>query len=363
MTICLVGGTRPELIKLLPVLDELRRKRLDFFVIHTGQHYSRELSQIFFEELGIPEPEYNLKVGSGTHAEQTAESLKGIESVLLKEKPEFLLMEGDTNSALAGALAAAKLDIFVGHIEAGLRSWERDLPEELNRTLIDHCSDLLFAPTTNAKNNLIHEGIADEKIWVTGNTIIDAVQRFKKQSLKKGTHKKLGFEKNRYFLITLHRSYLIDKPNVFKEVLRGVKLAVQKFGFQAIFPVHPRSEKILRKLKMDLAGITVIPPLGYLDFLELEQNAALIFTDSGGIQEEACYLRVPVVTLRKATERPESVDVGANMVSGWDAKNILRCTDEMMKSKRDWVNPFGDGKAGKKIVEVIETTSQQKVYK
>jgi len=267
----IILGTRPEIIKMLPVIQELERQGLNHFIIHTGQHYSYNMDQIFFEDLSLPKPRYNLNVGSGTHAEETAKILTGVEKVLLKEKPDVVLVEGDTTSVLAGALAAVKLGVKVGHIEAGLRSYDRGMPEETNRVLTDHMSDFLFAPTEWAKQNLLREGLSDSKIFVTGNTIVDvAVKNLSLLNSPSETLKDLNVEGNDYFLVTVHRQENVDVKDRFQGVLESLNFIHDEFGLPLFYPIHPRAKKRLSEFALNPEGVTLIEPVGYLRFLQLE---------------------------------------------------------------------------------------------
>ncbi len=356
MKLAIILGTRPEIIKMSPVIRECQRLNLNFFIVHTNQHYSKNLDQIFFKELKLPQPKYNLKVGSRNHGEQTGKMLIKIEKTLLKERPDMVLVEGDTNTVLAGGLAASKVYIKVGHIEAGLRSYFRGMPEEINRVLTDHCSDFLFAPTSKAKENLLREGIAKEKIFVTGNTIVDAIyQNIRLAKEKSKILKKLGIQKEKYFLLTAHRQENVDKKSRLAGIFRGIELIYKKYNFPIIYPIHPRTDKMRKNFHLDMPkGLKLIQPLGYLDFLQLEANAKLIFTDSGGIQEESCILHVPCITLRDNTERPETLDVGSNILAGTTPRKILNAVNKMFYQKRDWKNPFGDGESGYRVVAIIK---------
>ena len=359
MKISIILGTRPEIIKMSPMVKLLQRKSLDFFILHSGQHYSHNMDRVFFEQLRLPQPKYNLRVGSGTHAEETGKMMIGIEKVLLKEKPDLVLVEGDTNTVLAGALAAVKVGVAVGHVEAGLRSFDRSMPEEINRVVADHVSHLLFAPTERARENLVREGVDDGKVYVTGNTIVDAVYENLELAEKYGGNNALeglGVADGEYFLVTVHRQENVDDPRRFKGILDGLKLVQKYFGLPIIYPIHPRSRKMMREYGLDASGIILTEPLDYLNFLLLERKSRLVFTDSGGVQEEACILRIPCVTLRNNTERPETIEVGANTLAGSDPKKILEKAKMMIDVDRNWVNPFGDGKAAERIVEIIEKT-------
>ncbi len=376
MKTAIVIGTRPEIIKMSPVIRELERKGGNYFILHTGQHYSYNLDTVFFEQLRLPPAKYNLEVGSGSHAQQTAKILIGVENVLREERPDIVLVEGDTNSVLAGALAASKLHIKVGHVEAGLRSYDRQMPEEINRTLTDHCSDYLFAPTQKTKEILLSEGIHKDKIFVTGNTIVDAVYQnleIAKESSKLGSSefnvkpttpnierrtpnlepRTLNLEPRKYFLVTLHRPENVDDSARLASILDGLSKVATEFHLPVVYPIHPRSRKMMTEFALEPRNLTLIEPVDFLCFLQLESNARLILTDSGGVQEEACILNVPCVTLRDNTERPETIEVGANILAGASADKILECAELMLGRQNRWANPFGDGKAGKRIVEIV----------
>lgn len=356
MKISIILGTRPEIIKMSPVIRECEKQNIDYFILHTGQHYSYNLDRIFFEELELPAAKYNLDVGSGTHAEETGEMLIGIEKVLKEEKPDVVLVEGDTNTVLAGALAASKLHIEVGHVEAGLRSYDRTMPEEINRVLTDHVSDYLFAPTVKARENLLREGIEEDKIFVTGNTIVDAVyQNLEIARRKVDILKKLNLNHEGYFLVTAHRQENVDVKERLKGILEGLRLLYCRFGLPIIYPIHPRAMKRIKEFGLEVPkGVELIEPLGFLEFLQLEANAKLVLTDSGGVQEETCILKVPCVTLRDNTERPETLEVGSNILAGVNQEKILEGVKIMLSKEINWNNPFGDGKAGEKIVKNLE---------
>ena len=359
--ILIVIGTRPEIIKMSPVIRECSDKGLEFSVLHTGQHYSYAMDRIFFEQLNLALPKYNLDVGSGTHGAQTAAILAGVEKILLKHPPGIVLVQGDTNTVCAGALAAAKLHIVVGHVEAGLRSYDRSMPEEINRIVADHISDQLFAPTEVSRQNLLHEGIYAEKITVTGNTVVDAVL----QNIKIGQEKAhpleyLDLEPGGYFLVTAHRAENVDDPIRLAEILAGLKNISDHYRLPVIFPMHPRTQKMVREFSLSTEGIRVIDPVGYLEFLILESKAALLLTDSGGVQEEGCILSVPCVTLRNNTERPETIDAGSNILAGTNPDQILAAAERMINIPRTWNNPFGTGDAAPRIIDVCKKTGNVK---
>ncbi len=354
MKVSVIIGTRPEIIKMAPVIKELERQGREYFILHTGQHYSYSLGRVFFEQLKLPQAKYNLEVGSGSHAEQTAKILIGVERILRKESPDIVLVEGDTNSVLAGALAATKLHIKVGHVEAGLRSYDRQMPEEINRMLTDHCSDYLFAPTEKAKAILQGEGIPEEKIFVTGNTIVDAVyQNLEIAREREDSLSSLGVTPGGYFLVTLHRQENVDNRERFTSILKGLDEVAAEFHLPVIYPIHPRSRKRMSQFDLKSKNLKLIDPLDFLGFLQLASKARLILTDSGGVQEEACILNVPCVTLRDNTERPETIEVGANILAGASPDKIIKYAKLMLNRENDWRNPFGDGKAGGRIVEIV----------
>jgi UDP-N-acetylglucosamine 2-epimerase (non-hydrolysing) len=356
--ILIVIGTRPEIIKMSPIIRECNYQGLEYSVVHTGQHYSYAMDRIFFEQLDLSLPEYNLDVGSGTHGAQTAAILRGIENILQKKSPGIVLVQGDTNTVCAGALAAVKLHIPVGHVEAGLRSFDRSMPEEINRIIADHVSDQLYAPTALSHQNLVQEGINAEKITITGNTVVDAVwQNIRIAQQKVHPLEELGLESSRYFLVTAHRAENVDDPLRLADILNGLKQISEHFGFPVIFPMHPRTQKMVSEFSLSTEGIRVIDPVGYLQFLILESMAAVLLTDSGGVQEESCILSVPCVTLRENTERPETVTAGSNILSGTNPEKMLAATDQMIDIPRTWDNPFGDGDAAHRIIDVCKKKS------
>jgi UDP-N-acetylglucosamine 2-epimerase (non-hydrolysing) len=278
----------------------------------------------FFEQLNLPDACFNLDVGSGPHGMQTGKMLTGIEKILQQTRPDTVLVQGDTNTVLAGAVAATKLGIKVGHVEAGLRSYDRSMPEEVNRVLADHCSDYLFAPTEKSRQILLHEGIAEEKVFMVGNTVVDAVfQNLEIAQTKSGILNDLDVGKGQFMLATSHRQENVDNKARFTGLIRGLQLVQKEFDVPLIYPIHPRAKKQLELFGIDTSGLTLIEPLDYLSFLQLQSKAKLVLTDSGGVQEETCVLGVPCVTLRENTERPETIDVGANVLAGTDPDRIL----------------------------------------
>lgn len=354
----IILGTRPEIIKMSPVITECEKQGLDYFILHTGQHYSYEMDRIFFEMLNLPQPDYNLDVGSGTHASQTGKIMLGIENILSKEQPDVVLVQGDTNTVLSGSLAAAKLHIKIGHVEAGLRSFDRSMPEEINRIVSDHVSDYLFAPTETSYRQLVKEGIDPEKIFVTGNTVVDAVyQNIEIAKNKVNILKDLGLSSKKYILVTFHRAENVDIKERLEGIITGLKLIKDYFSLPVVFPIHPRTEKMIEKFGFSLEGINVVPPQGFLEFLQLEANAKFVLTDSGGLQEETCILGVPCITLRDNTERPETLEVGSNVLAGVNPSAMLSHAKNAVVDK-SWNNPYGDGTAAKLIVDVYREVSK-----
>ncbi len=359
----IVLGTRPEIIKLAPVIDACERHDIEYSVIHTGQHYSDELDAVFFDQLELPAPEYNLEIGSGSHSGQTGAMIGAIETVLLDEQPALVLVQGDTNSVLAGSIAASKLDCELGHVEAGLRSFDRSMPEEVNRVLADHAADYLFAPTEQAALYLREEGIPVERIDVTGNTIVDAVTCYCDLAAEKSsvldTYDLLP---NEFCLLTAHRAENVDDRERFSSLLDGVARFARETELDIVYPVHPRAKERIEAFGMNVpAEIQLIESQDFLDFLRLESTAKLVFTDSGGVQEETCILGTPCVTLRDNTERPETVDVGANRVVGISPENVVAGAREALDTPTDWENPFGDGKSAERILDIVGVSSSMSI--
>ena len=353
MRYSVVLGTRPETVKMSPIVRQLQHDGEEFDLVHTGQHYSYDMDQVFFQDLRLPEPTVNLEVGSGPHGAQTGRMLIGLEGFLHKSRPDLVLVQGDTNTVLAGALAAAKLGIAVGHVEAGLRSFDRSMPEEINRVLADHLSDLLFAPTGVSAENLRREGLT-RGVHVTGNTIVDAVRQNLHLAGERGDAlRELGLRNKGFVLTTMHRQENVDSPARMANVLRSLEEVADETGLEVIWPMHPRTKRNLESFRLEMPGaVRVIEPLGFMRFLQVEARAALVLTDSGGLQEECCILGVPCVTMRESTERPETVQVGANVVVGTDPARVLEGVRRMIGSRRDWSCPLGTEGAGSRIVMI-----------
>ncbi|WP_254272330.1 non-hydrolyzing UDP-N-acetylglucosamine 2-epimerase [Haloarcula marina] len=357
--IAIVLGTRPEIIKLSPVIRACHQHDIPCTLIHTGQHYSEELDSVFFDQLELPEPDYHLSVGSGSHGEQTGAMLAEIEAVLLDIEPDVVLVQGDTNSVLAGTIAASKLPVEIGHVEAGLRSFDREMPEETNRVLADHVADYLFAPTATSADYLRSEGLDEERIHVTGNTIVDAAQRHSDFAAKKSTVlDELGLAPEEFILLTAHRAENVDDRGRFADLFAGVERAASALGHEVVYPIHPRAQQRLNDFDLTIPDcVQLVDPQDYLDFLELERTASVILTDSGGVQEEACILGVPCVTLRDNTERPETIDVGANRLVGVNPNEIRTGAVEMYERTTEWENPFGNGTASEQILDTVSERS------
>jgi UDP-N-acetylglucosamine 2-epimerase (non-hydrolysing) len=345
-----VVGARPNFMKVAPVMAALYgRPGVVQTLIHTGQHYDAGMSDVFFQQLAIPAPALNLEVGSGTHARQTADIMTRLEPAIATYQPDLVLVYGDVNSTLAATLLCAKLGVRVGHVEAGLRSFDRTMPEEINRLVTDQLSDLLFTPSEDGDQNLHHEGILPEKIHRVGNVMIDSLIRLLPMA------KQLNATRypQRYVLVTLHRpSNVDDLPNL-KKIVESL-LEINE-GIAVLFPVHPRTRQRLADLGLSLAKLHLCDPLPYVEFLALQMRATAVLTDSGGIQEETTYLGVPCLTLRHNTERPVTVSMGTNVLVGQDPQKLMQELTTILdgKAKRGQVPPLWDGLAGERIADVI----------
>ncbi|HTL46802.1 MAG TPA: UDP-N-acetylglucosamine 2-epimerase (non-hydrolyzing) [Verrucomicrobiae bacterium] len=350
-----VVGARPNFVKMAPVVKEMIRRGMPQVLVHTGQHYDREMSDLFFRDLEFPAPDMNLGVGSGTHAAQTAKILESFEPVCIKVKPRLVLVAGDVNSTIACALAAAKLHIPVAHLEAGLRSFDRGMPEEINRILTDHLAELLFTTEPSGKKHLNAEGIGDSKIHFVGNTMIDSLREFLARSLAREPWKAKGLEEKKYGLVTLHRPENLEDASK----LSGIHAALEETGkiLPLIFPMHPRTKARFAELNMRWTHVKICEPLGYLDFLGMMARARLVLTDSGGIQEETTALGVPCLTLRGNTERPVTIEEGTNRVIGTDPARIaeeVRSALNGGQRKEARVPSLWDGKAAARVADVIQ---------
>ena len=371
-----VVGARPNFMKIAPIVEELKKfPDIEHCLVHSGQHYDELLSGHFFTDLGLPKPDVNLQTGSGSHAVQTAEIMKRIEPVLLDYKPQMVLVVGDVNSTIAAALTAVKLGISVAHVEAGLRSFDMTMPEEINRKLTDAVSSLLFVTEKSGVENLKHEGVPDEKIFLVGNVMIDCLLRHRALATRSRIHDRLGVRENGsgcrpYGVLTLHRPSNVDDPKTLRDILSAVSaLAVQ---LPVFFPIHPRTRKniecfglaryLANAAEGDSGGIVPIDPLGYLDFLSLNDQARIVLTDSGGVQEETTVLGVPCLTLRENTERPATVEHGSNQVVGVDSDRILAAAQYILQkpAPESQSPPLWDGEAAPRIVAILREHLQYK---
>ncbi len=348
MHILHVVGARPNFMKAAPVMHALRERGAEQTLVHTGQHYDANMSDVFFTQLAMPLPDVNLDVGSGSHAGQTADIMTRFEPVLLTRKPDIVLVYGDVNSTVAAALVSAKLSVAVGHVEAGLRSFDRSMPEEINRLVTDQLADLLFTPSEDGDTNLKREGIASEKIHRVGNVMIDSLIRF----LPAAKQARNGLPE-RYALVTLHRPANVDEGEKLKSILAS--LLEVRDRMEVIFPVHPRTRQRIADFGLDASRLHLTGPLPYIEFLALEMHAAVVITDSGGIQEETTYLRVPCLTLRSNTERPVTVTLGTNVLVGSDSGKLKAELLKVLegKGKSGSVPPLWDGHAGERIADIL----------
>ncbi len=385
MKIVHVVGARPNFMKIAPIIKAVDNYNHQYggvkqpivnILVHTGQHYDEKMSRLFFEDLGIPEPDINLEVGSGSHAEQTAEIMKRFEPVLLKEKPDCILVVGDVNSTIACALTASKLGTKIIHVEAGLRSFDRGMPEEINRVLTDALSDLLFTTERSAEENLLREGIPKGKIFFVGNVMIDTLFRHRERAKNSDILRRLNLTNSSaqekhgtlpvsYAVLTLHRPSNVDSQKKLSEILEALFAVSEELP--VIFPIHPRTQQKIAdygldgffniggKEKIEGRGIFLIQPLGYLDFLNLMANSRLVLTDSGGMQEETTVLGIPCVTIRENTERPVTVTEGTNRVVGTDRQRIIEESLSALKDRfrHGRLPELWDGKAAERIVKII----------
>jgi UDP-N-acetylglucosamine 2-epimerase (non-hydrolysing) len=354
MRIVYVVGTRPNFVKTAPVIAALRARLPEgrHALVHTGQHYDRLMSEVFLEELAVPAPDHLLQVGSGSHAQQTARVIERLEPVLAEERPDLVLVPGDVNSTLAAALAAAKMQIPVGHIEAGLRSFDRTMPEELNRIVTDQLSAHLFIHSPEASENLRAEGIAEERLHFVGNTMIDTLVALQPRFRAAGAAERLGVPVGEFLLVTLHRPALVDGPLLPETIGQLAALARE---MPVVFPVHPRTRKMMEAIESEHPGLLLSEPLGYLDFLSLLADSGAVLTDSGGIQEETTYLGIPCFTLRDNTERPVTVEAGTNALLGLDPAAIAGIPAALAQrpARAPEPPPLWDGRAAERIADIV----------
>jgi UDP-N-acetylglucosamine 2-epimerase (non-hydrolysing) len=350
-----VVGARPNFMKMAPILEEIRRRpQFSARLIHTGQHYSAEMSDSFFRDLGMPEPDINLQVGSGSHTTQTAGVMLKLEGEFAEHRPDLVLVVGDVNSTMAASLVAVKLGIPVAHVEAGLRSFDRRMPEELNRLVTDAIADYLFASEPSGVTNLRAEGVAPERIFLVGNVMIDTLLKFRDKAAESDILQRLGLERGNYAVATLHRPSNVDDPASLSGLIH--MLASLSKRLPVVFPVHPRTRASIESIGIPHEGVLLQPPLGYLDFLGLTSQARLVLTDSGGVQEETTILRVPCLTLRENTERPITIEQGTNRLAGTDPSKVLAMALEILDAppSTSQAPDFWDGRASARILDALE---------
>lgn len=359
MKIISVVGARPNFMKVAPILRELKKfPTQQSVLVHTGQHYDAKMSDVFFSDLQIPEPDVFLNVGSGSHAKQTAEVMSRFEAVVEKEKPDLVIVVGDVNSTLACSVTASKMNVRVAHVEAGLRSFDKTMPEEINRIVTDAVSDYLFTTEQSGNDHLLAEGKKPEQIYFTGNVMIDSLVFSQKRMRESTVLSQLQLVPYEYIVVTLHRPSNVDNPESLKKILRILDIIQQKI--QVVFPIHPRSMKMIEKFgyqsRMEsMRHLKLIDPIGYIDFLSLMSQAKAVVSDSGGLQEESTYLGIPCLTMRDNTERPVTIEVGTNTLVGLDEEKIYACIDHIMIGtyKTGTVPQLWDGKAAERIVSIL----------
>lgn len=359
MKIINIVGARPNFMKIAPLMRVMKKTAgIEPFLVHTGQHYDHSMSKLFFDELEIPRPDIDLEVGSGSHARQTAEIMRRFEPVVIEHNPDVVLVVGDVNSTIACALVAVKLGVAVAHVEAGLRSFDRTMPEEINRVLTDSISDYLFVSESAGVANLKTEGVADEKVFLVGNTMIDTLLSNRQKAKQTTILRDLGLTPKRYAVVTLHRPSNVDDEETLKrllDVLEGISKKVP-----VVFPVHPRTRSNFRRFGVEdrlkaARGIILLEPRGYLEFLELVAESTMVLTDSGGIQEETTVLGVPCITMRENTERPSTVEEGTNILAGTDPEKIRAAAEDVLsgKTRRGKIPALWDGHAAERIVAIL----------
>ena len=347
-----IVGARPNMVKLAPLLAEFRlHDEIESVLVHTGQHYDKNLSHVFFSQLNLPEPDVNLEVGSGSHAWQTAEVMTRFEPVVLERKPDMVVVYGDVNSTLAAALLCSKLGVRVAHVEAGLRSFDDTMPEEINRIVTDRLADMLFTPSEDGDINLQREGIAPAKIYRVGNVMIDSLVRLLPTAMQCSRN---GMPE-RYALVTLHRPSNVDDSASLKSILKSLLEINQEL--EVVFPMHPRTRQRIEQFGMSSGKLHLLDPLPYIEFLSLQRHAAVVITDSGGVQEETTYLGVPCLTLRSNTERPVTVTMGTNILIGQDLRRLRSEMSEILRgnAKKGSIPPLWDGHAGERIAEALHS--------
>ena len=355
----IVLGIRPDIINYQPIVNELDKRRCNYTIVHTGQHYSYFFDGLFFKQLKFPKPDYHLKVGSGTQAQQLGTLIQRFEKVLLKERPDLVFSFSDANPALS-AIVASKMGIKIAHLESGMRSYDWRMPEEKNRRLVDSISDYLFTPTSITKQNLLREGHPPHKIFRVGKPVYDVLNNFKEEIEQNKILEKLQLEKKDYFLVTAHRPENVGVKRPLKNIIQALNELHKKYEKDVIFPIHPRTRKSIKQFDIKLSkGIRLLNPIGFLEFSKLEKNAFCCVTDSGTVQEDSCIFKVPCVTVRISTERAETVSVGSNIVAGLNKKHILKAVDVMVNKKNVWKNPYGRPNSAEKTVEILEKKEKE----
>jgi len=365
MKVICVAGARPNFVKIAPLIKELKKQGVETLLVHTGQHYDKQMSDSFFTDLDIPQPDVHLGVGSGPHGEQTGRIMIGFEPVVVKEMPDVVIVVGDVNSTIACALVASKLGVKVAHVEAGLRSFDPTMPEEINRMLTDQISDYLFVTEESGLVNLKKEGISDDKVFFVGNIMIDSLVKSRDKILKSKVLKTLGLAKSEYGIITLHRPSNVDDEKNIRYILDMIGILQQKT--KIVFPAHPRTRNRFREFHLEdkigsMKDLIIIPPTGYLDFLHLVGNARYVLTDSGGVQEETTFLGIPCLTLRKTTERPVTVSEGTNTLIELDSEKVSSMVSSILKGayKKGNIPKLWDGRTAERIVKILIQKDNEK---
>jgi len=355
-----IVGARPNFMKIAPIHRIMKvSEKFDPVLVHTGQHYDTAMSRIFFQDLGLPEPDVYLGIGSGTHARQTGAIMIELEDIVLDKKPKLVLVVGDVNSTLAAALVASKLHIPVAHVEAGLRSFDRSMPEEINRKVTDAIAGFLFVTEESGKENLLREGVSPGNIYFVGNVMIDSLMNHLQKARHSDIISRLNLDHQSYALLTLHRPSNVDQKETFQNILSALEQIEKKIP--VIFPIHPRSRKMIERFQLghlidNMKNLKLSDPLGYLDFLHLMKNARFVLTDSGGIQEETTVLGIPCLTLRYNTERPVTVDIGTNVIVGTETDKIVMESEKILSrhAKKGKIPPLWDGNSAQRIVDILE---------
>jgi len=354
-----IVGARPNFMKIAPIHRLMEAAEgIEPVLVHTGQHYDKVMSKVFFKDLDLPEPKIYLGVGSGSHAQQTGAIMIELEKIMFETSPDLILVVGDVNSTMAAALVASKLSIPIAHVEAGLRSFDRSMPEEINRVVTDALADFLFVTEESGRRNLLNEGVREEKIYLVGNVMIDSLLQFQQKATNSKVHSELHLDNQPFALLTLHRPSNVDNRANFTNILNALERIEKEISI--IFPIHPRSRKMIEQFNFSakieqMTNLKLIDPIGYLDFLHLMQNAKFVLSDSGGIQEETTVLGIPCLTLRENTERPVTVELGTNRIVGMDTDKIVTESLKVLsgQSKKGEIPPLWDGNAAQRIVNII----------